>query len=252
MAVSEENRLIAQHAPLVRRLALQLLARLPASVELDDLIQAGMMGLLDAIRRYQFSADAQFETYAIMRIRGAMLDELRSQDWLPRSVRAKAKSIEQAIQRLTHRLLRPAHEHEIAEELGMSLEDYQLLQDDARGVQILHYEDLARGDENMPDPLGHLVSGDDNGSDTPLGKLMSQALRKAVISAIDALPEREKLVLSLHFEQDLNQKEIASVLGVTEGRVSQLKSQAVLRIRAALTDKAWDVRPGAADLQMIL
>src|SRR5690606_3962359 len=137
-------------------------------------------------------------------------------------------------------------------ELGISLEEYQLLQDDARGVQVLHYEDLVRNDEDGRDPLGHLVSNDANGADTPLSKLMSQSLRQAVIASIDALPEREKLVLSLHFEQDLNQKEIAQVMGVTEGRVSQLKSQAVLRIRSALTDQSWDVHPGAAELQMVL
>lgn len=254
MAVSEENRLIAQHAPLVRRLALQLLARLPASVELDDLIQSGMMGLLDAVRRYQYCADAQFETYAVMRIRGAMLDELRSQDWLPRSVRSKARTIEQAIQRLNHRLLRPAQEHEIAEELEMSLESYRALQDDARGVQVLHYEDLVRdgNEESGTDPLAYLRDEYSDNENTPLGSLVSQGLRQAIIAAIDALPEREKLVLSLHFEQDLNQKEIAGVLGVTEGRVSQLRSQAVLRIRANLTERDWDVKPGETNLQAIL
>ena len=237
--VTSEDLLIKQHLPLVRRTALQLLARLPANVQLDDLMQAGMMGLLDAVRRYQFSEDAQFETYAVTRIRGSMLDELRSQDWLPRSVRSKAKTIEHAMQRLVHRLLRPASEHEIADELGLSLESYQLLESEARGVQVLHYEDLVRADESTPDPLGYLVNRDGYEPDTPLDKLMSQALRLAIITAIEDLPEREKLVLSLHFEQDLNQKEIASVLSVTEGRVSQLKSQAVLRIRADLMTQGW-------------
>src|SRR5690606_17725885 len=124
---SSEDRLVGQYAPMVRRLALQLVAKLPASVELDDLMQAGMMGLLDAVRRYQQTAEAQFETYAITRIRGAMLDELRSQDWLPRSVRSKAKSIEQAIHQLSHQLMRPVTEVEIADELALSLAEYQVL-----------------------------------------------------------------------------------------------------------------------------
>src|SRR5690606_19147039 len=141
---SSEDILVGQYAPLVRRLALQLIAKLPASVELDDLMQAGMMGLLDAVRRYQQTPDAQFETYAVTRIRGAMLDELRSQDWLPRSVRSKTKNIEQAIHKLNNRLLRQATELEIAEELGMSLSEYQELLEEARGVQVIHYEDLAR------------------------------------------------------------------------------------------------------------
>ncbi|MGE8590688.1 MAG: sigma-70 family RNA polymerase sigma factor, partial [Alcaligenes sp.] len=133
---------LVEYAPLVRKLALQLLARLPASVELDDLIQAGMIGLLDAVRRYQETADAQFETYATTRIRGAMLDELRGQDWLPRSVRTKARKIEQAIQQLEQRLMRAPSEAEIAAQLEMPIEEYQSLLHDAQGVQIVHYEDF--------------------------------------------------------------------------------------------------------------
>lgn len=246
-----EDQLIARHAPLVRRLALQLVAKLPASVELDDLVQAGMMGLLDAVRRYQMSADAQFETYAILRIRGAMLDELRSQDWLPRSVRTKAKSIEQAMQRLTHRLMRPATESEIAQELDIPLAEYQSLLEEARGVQILHYEDFSRQSDEAQDPLEFAVgSGPDTQS--PLATLMSQGLRHALIQALDALPDREKLLLSLQFEQDLNQKEIAQVLGVTEGRVSQLRTQAVSRIRATLAQSSLHESPGEAALQTLL
>lgn len=253
--LSSEDRLVGQYAPLVRRLALQMVAKLPASVELDDLLQAGMMGLLDAVRRYQQTAAAQFETYAITRIRGAMLDELRSQDWLPRSVRSKTKSIEQAMHKLSHRLLRPATEAEIAEELGMTLAEYRELLEEARGVQVIHYEDLIRhggdgGPQQEPEQAGdgaqasHWVN--------PLNQLVSQGLRKALISAIESLPEREKLLLSLQFEQDLNQKEIGAVMGITEGRVSQLRSQAVARIRAALARDDWHENPGEAELQALL
>ncbi len=246
-----EDQLIAQYAPLVRRQALSLVGRLPASVELDDLMQAGMMGLLDAVRRYQQQADAQFETYAITRIRGAMLDELRSQDWLPRSVRSKARSIEEAVQALHHRLLRPPSETEIADEMGLELADYQTLLEEARGVQVLMFEDLV---QHREDASGEAVldSVAGSGSANPLDWLLRDGLRNALVDAIRNLPEREQLLLSLQFEQDLNQKEIAAVLQVTEGRVSQLRSQAVARIRAWLSSHSWELDAGEADFENLL
>lgn len=230
-----EDALIAQYAPLVRRLALQLAARLPSNVELDDLMQAGMIGLLDAVRRYEQQDDAKFETYATTRVRGAMLDELRSQDWLSRGARSKARDIEAAVRRVQQRELRAASEQEIAEELGVSLDEYYVMLDDASGVQLVHYEDLS-SDSNS-EVLDRVAMGDEDVArhqENPLNLLMSHNLHAAVVEAIDALPEREKLLLSLQFEHDLNQKEIAAVMGVTEGRISQLRSQAVTRIRAAL------------------
>jgi len=230
-----EDALIAQHAPLVRRLALQLAARLPANVELDDLMQAGMMGLLDAVRRYEAQDDAKFETYATTRIRGAMLDELRSQDWLSRGARSKAREIEAAVLRVQQRELRPASEQEIADELGVPLEDYYAMLDDAGGVQLLHYEDLSS--DASREALERVAAGGEEVAqhqENPLNLLMSHNLHAAVVRAIEALPEREKLLLSLQFEHNLNQKEIAAVMGVTEGRISQLRSQAVTRIRATL------------------
>ena len=230
-----EDQLIGQHAPLVRRLALQMISRLPASVELDDLMQAGMMGLLDAVRRYQDTGAAKFETYATTRIRGAMLDELRSQDWLPRNTRQKARQIEQAIHKLEQQLLRPPHEQEIAQALGTTLPEYHALLEEAHGVQVLHYEDTLtpQGDaDGLPTPAAE-------GAwhwHTPLEQLADKNLQAALVRAIEALPERERLVLSLQFEQDLNQKEIAAVLGVTEGRISQLRTQAISRLRASMAD----------------
>jgi RNA polymerase sigma factor for flagellar operon FliA len=235
---SSEDILVGQYAPLVRRLALQLIAKLPASVELDDLMQAGMMGLLDAVRRYQQTPDAQFETYAVTRIRGAMLDELRSQDWLPRSVRSKTKSIEQAIHALGHRLMRAPTEAEIAEEMGVKLPDYQQLLEEARGVQIIHYEDLARHGEDAQRMLEN-QSGEVQSSNwaNPLCQLVSQGLRSALIAAIKTLPEREQLGV---------------VMGITEGRVSQLRSQAVARIRTTLAQADWHESPGEAEFQALL
>lgn len=250
-----EDHLIGQHAPLVRRLALRLVSRLPSNVELDDLMQAGMMGLLDAIRRYQETPTAQFETYAVTRIRGAMIDELRSQDWLPRSVRSKSRTIETAIQRLNHRLLRPATEIEISQELDMPLADYQALLEDAHGVQVVHYEDLARFQDDGGNPLDTLQETAEDSAGhraSPLNQLISGGLREQLIEAIKSLPEREQLLLSLHFEQDLNQKEVAAVMGVTEGRVSQLRSQAIVRIRASLARADWDESPGETELLNLL
>lgn len=239
---------LVRYAPLVRKLALQLLARLPASVQLDDLIQAGMIGLLDAARRYQETPDAQFETYATARIRGAMLDELRSQDWLPRSVRSKGKRIEAAIQRKEHELMRPPSEGEIADELELPLEEYQAMLNDARGIQILHYDDIGSND---PDERGWRDVPADSSGD-PLDALLTGDLRRALVNAIETLPEREKLVLSLCYEQGLNLKEIGAVLEVTEARVCQLRSQATARIRARLKEDAWHHLPAEPHLAQVL
>lgn len=253
---SSEDFLLRQHAPLVRRQALQLMARLPSSVELDDLIQAGMMGLLDAVRRYQQMAEAQFETYAITRIRGSMLDELRSQDWLSRSVRSKARQVETAIATLRQRLMKEPSEKEVAQELGLELDEYQALLEEASGVQIVHYEDFTRRHdaEGSTDVLEFLSSTENPSAaaDNPFNHLVSQDLRKALIAAIDALPEREKLLLTLQFQEDLNQKEIAAVMDITEGRVSQIRSQAVARIRSHLKQANWQGRPEEVENQVLL
>ncbi|HBT33916.1 MAG TPA: RNA polymerase sigma factor FliA [Pusillimonas sp.] len=253
MPVSEEQ-LVTEHAPMVRRLALQLVSRLPSSVELDDLLQAGMMGLLDAVRRYQQVPEAQFETYAVTRIRGAMLDELRTQDWLPRSVRAKSRVIEQAVHASEQRLMRPATEAELAQELGVSLTEYQEMLEGAQGVQVVHYEDLSRFQGSGGRIAEEALPSDDSAQHwaNPLQQIMSQGLRGALVDAISHLPEREQLLLSLQFEQDLNQKEAAAVLGVTEGRVSQLRAQAIGRIRAALARGQWDTDSGSIDFQNLL
>ena len=252
MNLSEEQ-LVTQHLPMVRRLAWQMLGRLPSNVEIDDLIQAGLMGLLDAVRRYEQQEDAQFETYAITRIRGAMIDELRSQDWLPRSVRSKARSIEEAMSKLMQDLQREPTETEIAQELNIPIEEYHSMLEDAHGVQILYYEDFNRNSES--DDSGNALDYtevDDNDGYNPFKNIVSNELRLALVQAISDLPEREKLLLSLQFEQDLNQKEIAAVLEVSEGRVSQIRSQAIARIRATLNNSGWGQKPEEIDLDTLL
>jgi RNA polymerase sigma factor for flagellar operon FliA len=225
----DKEQLISQYAPLVKRLAFHLMAKLPASVQVDDLIQNGMIGLLDALGRFEEGLGAQFETYAVQRIRGAMLDGLRENDWLPRGVRREMRRVEAAIQQLEHQLGRQPSEQELADSLGMPLAEYQKLLQDARGHQLIHLEDLTAGDEE-----GYLERHDTGPSGDPLALLEEASVRQALVAAIAALPEREKMVMALYYEQDLNLREIGEVLGVTESRVCQLHSQAVARLRAAV------------------
>ncbi|HRO58270.1 MAG TPA: RNA polymerase sigma factor FliA [Burkholderiaceae bacterium] len=224
---------IEQYGPMVRRAASQLVSRLPANVELDDLVQAGMIGLFDAMTRYSSGHGAQFETFAMQRVRGAMLDELRSSDWLPRSVRRNQRAIEGAIRRAEQRVQRSPSENEIAAELGMSLADYQSMLGDARGAQLVHLEDFGGGDgdEDVLDRQLPAAAGE------PSEIFGEQRFRQALVAAIEGLPERERLVMGMYYEQDMNLKEIGAVLGVTESRVSQLHSQAVARLRTQM--KSW-------------
>jgi RNA polymerase sigma factor FliA len=216
-------------APLVRRIAHHMMAALPASVELDDLIQSGMMGLLDAARRYQTTQGAQFETYAVQRIRGAMLDGLRQCDWVPRAVRRSLRRVEGMISRLEQQNGRAPSETELAEALGMSLGEYQRLLQDARGYQIVSYEDF--GTEHDDPFVERYSAGPDS---DPLKMLEDRKLREALVEAIEELPEREKLVMSLYYEQELNLREIGEVLGVSESRVCQIHTQSIARLRARL------------------
>jgi RNA polymerase sigma factor for flagellar operon FliA len=232
---SDKNHLLQQHAPLVKRMAHQMKAKLPPSVEVDDLVQAGMIGLLDAVNRYEDTHGAQFETYATQRIRGAMLDELRGSDWLPRSIRQNMRKIEAAIHKLQQRLGRPPKEAEIAKEMKISLAEYQELLNDGSGHQLVYYEDFHDKEDNDHFLDRHHV---DEAGD-PLQALMNSGFRAAVIEAIEALPEREKILMGLYYEQEMNLKEIGAVMGVSESRVSQLHSQAVARMRARLREKAW-------------
>ena len=230
----DRSHLLRQHAPLVRRLAHQMMAKLPASVEIDDLIQVGMLGLNEAISRYEIGHGAQFETFASQRIKGAMLDELRSSDWMSRGDRKLQRDIEGAVHRLEQRLHRAPSEAEIAQELQMSLADYQDMLGRVRGTQIVHLEDMGGREDDSDDFLERHVSDE---AANPLSMLQDQRMRQALVDAIQNLPEREQLVMSMYYEQDMNLKEIALVLGVTESRVCQLHSQSIARLRSKL--RAW-------------
>jgi RNA polymerase sigma factor for flagellar operon FliA len=231
---TDKNQLLTEHMPLVKRLAHHMKAKLPPSVEVDDLVQAGMIGLLDAISRYEETHGAQFETYAVLRIRGAMLDELRNSDWLPRSMRQNMRKIETAMSTLQQKLGHPPSESEVAKLLKLSLADYQDMLSDGGGHQLVYYEDFH--DKEGNDSFLDRYAVDDA---DPLRSLLDGDFRQAVIDAIDGLPPREKILMGLYYEEELNLKEIGAVMGVSESRVSQLHTQAVARLRAALREQAW-------------
>jgi RNA polymerase sigma factor for flagellar operon FliA len=216
---------LREHLPLVKRIALHLAARLPASLDLDDLIQTGLIALLHARESYDPAQGATFSTYAGIRIKGAMLDELRQSDWLPRSVQRGYRRVAEAVELATARLGRVPSESEIAAELQMELSEYQQLAGQlARGRMVCLQDDN--------DVLAaEFASG-------PQDQQQEQRLRLAVVDAIEALPERERMVMSLYYSEEMNLKEIGALLGVTESRVSQLHGQALARLRVALTSWA--------------
>lgn len=228
-----KDQLVQRFAPLVKRIAYHLMARLPSSVQVDDLIQNGMMGLLDAINRFEAGMGAQFETYAAQRVRGAMLDGLRENDWLPRSLRRDYRRIETAISQLEQEFGRAPSEIELAGALGMVLADYQKMLQDARGHQLISFEDMVEnGDEDF---LERHLTDDSN---EPSKLLEDENLRHSLMQGIELLPEREKMMMALYYEQDLNLREIGEVMGVTESRVCQLHSQAVARLRVRIFGQA--------------
>ena len=227
----DRNALIRQYQPLVRKLAHHMMAKLPASVEVDDLIQVGLIGLSEALSRYEAAQGVQFETFATQRIRGAMLDELRENDWMSRGSRKSQKDIEVAMRKLEHRLGRTPLESEIALEMKLSLEDYQSLLGKVRGTQLVYLEDMSRSGEDDDTFLDRHVA--DTEAD-PLNVLRDQRLRAGLVTAIKSLPEREQYIMSMYYEQDMNLKEIAAVLDVTESRICQLHSQSIARLRAKM------------------
>lgn len=229
----DKSKQVDQYIPLVRRLAHHLIAKLPASVQIDDLIQAGLIGLMDAITRFEEGQGAQFETYASQRIRGAMLDELRSADWMPRGVRQAQRKIENATLKAEQKLGRSATEKEIADVMGVSLDEYQDMLFESRGAQLVFYDDYAE-DGDGEGYLDRQIGGDEEAN--PLEMLGDQRFRDSLIQAVEELPEREKMLMGLYYEQELNFREIAAVLGVTESRVCQLHTQAVSRLKAKLRE----------------
>lgn len=230
---TQQEQLINRYAPLVKRIAYHLLARLPASVQVEDLMQAGMIGLLEASRKYDAGKGASFETYAGIRIRGAMLDEVRKGDWAPRSVHRNTRMVTDAIRAVEARTGRDAKDSEVAAELKLSLDEYYGILGDTMGSRLFSFDDLMEGGEHGLEESGsHELE--------PGRGLEDERFRKALADAIANLPERERLVLSLYYDEELNLKEIGEVLGVSESRVCQLHSQCAARLRARLAE--WHSR----------
>lgn len=231
MQAGSTDDVVAQHVPLVKRIAYHLMGRLPDTVQIDDLIQSGMLGLLEAIKHYDAGQGASFETYAGIRIRGAMLDELRRADWTPRSVHKKARMVAEAIREVENRLGRDAKDSEVAAHLGIGMDEYGHILQDAVSCKTFSVEELVQGEDGVIDNV--------RGGSQPDEQLMQQDFQNALARAIAELPERERLVISLYYDDELNLREIGKVLDVSESRISQICSQAMLRLRARLAD--WRV-----------
>ncbi len=221
--------LIHEHGLLVSRIARHIKGRLPDSVLLDDLIQAGMIGLIEAARQFDSSRGASFETYAGIRIRGAILDELRKGDWIPRSVHRNSRKITQAIEEVEKKIGRSAQDHEIAEHLDITLEAYHDMLTDVRAAKIIQIDEPSDANDS-PTNIA------DTSENEPQKQAFEAKFLEALTQSIETLPEREALVLSLYYEEELNLKEIGAVLDISESRVSQIMSQAIHRLKAKLQD----------------
>jgi RNA polymerase sigma factor for flagellar operon FliA len=230
MDPQERDRMLVEHLPTVRFIARKIHGRLPQHVELDDLISAGVVGLIDAFGKFDHTKQVLFKSYAQFRIRGAILDSLRSLDWSPRELRRKGRAVEEAIRAVTQTLGRAPGEQEIATEMKLKLSDYQALLGDLKGLEIgsLHME---RTEDSGNEEIAYIPGSPE---EDPLFICMKGEMKQLLADAIDELPEKERLVLTLYYFEELTMKEIGITLGVVESRVSQIHSSAVVRLRAAL------------------
>ena len=228
----EKKKLITEYAPLIKFIAQKIAVRLPSNIELDDLISSGVIGLMDAIEKYDPSRDNKFKTYAEFRIRGAILDELRAQDWVPRSVRDKAKMLDRTVVDLEVELGRNPTDEEIAAKLQVSMEEFHSLVNQVRPMSVLSIDDSTTFSNVDKKSILNILEGAK--INNPLVQLNLKSVKNVVTTAIEELPERQRLVLSLYYYEDLNLKEIGQILRVTESRVSQLHAQAITRLRAKL------------------
>ncbi len=228
--LDDTEALIGRYASLVRRIARHLLMRMPASVLVDDLIQSGMIGLLEAARKYDAAKGASFETYAGIRIRGAMLDEVRKGDWAPRSVHRKSRQVSETIKTIEARTGKDARDKEVAEELDLDLDAYHAILQDAAGSRLFSLDHLLEEDETAVGGAASRMPG-------PCDGLQRRRFRDRLAEAIEELPGREQAVLSLYYDEEMNLKEIGELIGVSESRVCQLHSQAAMRLRARLSSR---------------
>jgi len=232
-SIEERNELILEYLPLVKFVATRISSRLPSQVELDDLVNAGILGLIDALEKFDESRNIKFKTYAEFRIKGAILDELRALDWVPRSTRQKAHKLEQAYADLEAKLARPAADYEVAEHMGVSMDEFNALLSEASGISLISLDELRHdGDENYERNLLEFLANPEELD--PAELLNLDQVYKIVANAIDQLPEKERLVVSLYYNDELTMKEIGAILDITESRVSQIHTKAILRLRSKL------------------
>src|ERR1700758_4316712 len=237
MTESERDVLINETLPLIKHIAHRVAMRLPATIEMRDLVNAGVLGLLDAVDKFEPERGVKFKTYAEVRIRGAILDSLRNLDWAPRSLRKKSKDLEKTYADLSQKLGRPASDEEVSEAMGENLEDFHALVDQLHGLTIGSFENLS----DSEDSENYINYYPDDGSNDPYAKFESNELTALLSEAIEDLPEKERLVLSLYYYEEFTMKEIGALLGVNESRVSQLHTKATLRLRTKLSKMVPDV-----------
>ncbi|MBA3004453.1 MAG: FliA/WhiG family RNA polymerase sigma factor [Desulfurivibrio sp.] len=232
LSAEKRNELILTYSPLIKYIAARLAARLPAQVSLDDLISCGTIGLIDAINKFDVSKNVQFKTYAEFRVKGAMLDELRALDWVPRSVRRKTTDLERAYADIEKQVGRPATDEEVAKTMGLALDDFYKLLDETKSVTFMDIEFLRQKTTEANDPtLSETFAMDDR---DPFTAINLSQIREIIAKAISDLPDKEKLTVSLYYQEELTMKEIGEVLGYTESRISQMHSKAMFRLRAKL------------------
>jgi RNA polymerase sigma factor for flagellar operon FliA len=235
MSDAEREALIVDSLPLIKHIAHKVAMRLPATVEMRDLVNAGVLGLLDAIDKFEPERGVKFKTYAEVRVRGAILDSLRDLDWAPRSLRKKSKDLERAYAELGQKLGRPATDEEVAAALGEDMDNFHALIDQLHGLTVGSFEAPSDADEKGE---GHVNYYPDDGSNDPYARFETKQITAMLAEAIDALPERERMVLSLYYYEEFTMKEIGTLLGVNESRVSQIHTKATLRLRAKLAKSA--------------
>ena len=237
MTAAERDALINETLPLIKHIAHRVAIRLPNNVEIRDLINAGVLGLMDAIDKFEPERNVKFKTYAEVRIRGAILDSLRDLDWAPRSLRKKSKDLERMYTDLSQKLGRPATDEEVSEAMGGNIEDFHALVDQLHGLTIGSFENLS----DSEDSENYINYYPDDGSNDPYTKFESNELTRLLADAVEELPEKERLVLSLYYYEEFTMKEIGALLGVNESRVSQLHTKATLRLRGKLGKLIPDV-----------
>ncbi len=229
-----KDEIVLEHTPLIRYIVNRIAVRLPSHIDLDDLHNTGVIGLMDAIEKYDPEKNCKFKTYAEFRIKGAILDQLRSLDWVPRSVRQKGRRLERAYGEVEQRLGRSANEDEVADSLGLELDKFHTLINQVKGISLVNLEEI-RGTNSDGDRSGTFADIiEDVQSENPFASLKLMETKHVISDTIGSLPEKERLVISLYYYEDLNMKEIGTILGITESRVCQIHTKAVMRLRSKL------------------